>query len=189
LDLQQLLNQLHTLPIDEQRDILVELEKLEAARDRETARGDFMAFVKAMWPAFIEGEHHRIVAEAFGRVLRGECKRLVIAMPPRHSKSEMSSYLLPAWFLGNKPGGKVIQCSNTGELAVGFGRKVRNLVGSDDYQKVFPDVGLQADSKAAGRWSTNNHGEYFAIGVGGTVTGKGADLLVVDDAHSSRMRP
>jgi predicted phage terminase large subunit-like protein len=186
LDLQQLLNQLHTLPIDEQRDILVELEKLEAARDRETARGTFMPFVRRMWPAFIAGEHHAVMAEAFERVLRGECKRLIINMPPRHTKSEFASYLLPAWFLGNKPGGKVIQCSNTGELAVGFGRKVRNLVGSEDYQGVFPGIGLQADSKAAGRWQTNHHGEYFAIGVGGTVTGKGADLLIVDDPHSEQ---
>jgi predicted phage terminase large subunit-like protein len=186
MDLTQLLNQLPTLPIDEQRDILKMLEDLEAARERETARGDFMAFVKAMWPAFIEGEHHKIMAEAFGRVLRGQCKRLIINLPPRHTKSEFASYLLPAWFLGNKPAGKVIQASNTGELAVGFGRKVRNLVGSEDYQAIFPGVALQADSKAAGRWSTNQSGEYFAIGVGGTVTGKGADLAVIDDPHSEQ---
>jgi predicted phage terminase large subunit-like protein len=184
MDLTQLLNQLPTLPIDEQRDILKMLEDLEAARDRETARGDFLQFVKAMWPAFIEGQHHKIMAEAFGRVLRGECKRLIINMPPRSTKSEFASYLLPAWFLGNRPNGKVIQASNTGELAVGFGRKVRNLVGSEDYQQIFSGVGLQADSKAAGRWSTNRDGEYFAIGVNGTVTGKGADLLVIDDPHS-----
>jgi predicted phage terminase large subunit-like protein len=184
MDLQALLNQLHLLPADEQRDILRMLDELEAARGREGARGDFMAFVKRMWPAFIEGEHHKVMAEAFGRVLSGKCKRLIINMPPRHTKSEFASYLLPAWFLGNKPDGKVIQASNTGDLAVGFGRKVRNLVGSDDYQDVFPGVGLQADSKAAGRWMTNRGGEYFAIGVGGTVTGKGADVLVIDDPHS-----
>ena len=107
-------------------------------------------------------------------------------MPPRHTKSEFASYMLPAWFLGRFPNKKIIQCSNTAELAVGFGRKVRNLVGSEQYAKVFPDVSLRSDSKAAGRWSTSGNGEYFAIGVGGTVTGKGADLLIIDDPHSEQ---
>ena len=94
--------------------------------------------------------------------------------------------MLPAWFLGRFPGKKIIQCSNTAELAVGFGRKVRNLVDSEVYAKIFPNVALRSDSKAAGRWSTNANGEYFAIGVGGTVTGKGADLLIIDDPHSEQ---
>lgn len=186
MELPTLLDQVSRLPLDEQRDILRMLDELEAARRREGARGDFMQFVKAMWPAFIEGEHHKVMAEAFGRVLRGECKRLIINMPPRHTKSEFASYLLPAWFLGNAPHKKIIQCSNTADLAVGFGRKVRNLVGAEDYQGIFTGVGLQADSKAAGRWSTNRTGEYFAIGTGGTVTGKGADLLIIDDPHSEQ---
>jgi predicted phage terminase large subunit-like protein len=103
-----------------------------------------------------------------------------------NTKSEFASYLLPAWYLGRYPNKKIIQCSNTAELAVGFGRKVRNLVDSDLYAKVFPEVKLRQDSKAAGRWSTNANGEYFAIGVGGTVTGKGADLLIIDDPHSEQ---
>jgi predicted phage terminase large subunit-like protein len=107
-------------------------------------------------------------------------------MPPRHTKSEFASFMLPAWFLGRFPGKKIIQCSNTAELAVGFGRKVRNLVDSEVYAKIFPNVALRSDSKAAGRWSTNANGEYFAIGVGGTVTGKGADLLIIDDPHSEQ---
>jgi predicted phage terminase large subunit-like protein len=107
-------------------------------------------------------------------------------MPPRHTKSEFASYLLPAWFLGKFPHKKVIQTSHTAELAVGFGRKVRNLVDQEVYAKIFPGVGLQADSKAAGRWATNKQGDYFAIGVGGAVTGKGADLLIIDDPHSEQ---
>jgi predicted phage terminase large subunit-like protein len=107
-------------------------------------------------------------------------------MPPRHTKSEFASFLLPAWFLGKFPHKKIIQCSNTAELAVGFGRKVRNLLDSDVYTKVFPGIALRQDSKAAGRWATNKSGEYFAIGVGGTVTGKGADLLIIDDPHSEQ---
>jgi predicted phage terminase large subunit-like protein len=103
-----------------------------------------------------------------------------------NTKSEFGSYLLPAWFLGKMPTKKIIQTSHTADLAVGFGRKVRNLVDTEHYKKVFPGVGLVADSKAAGRWSTNKGGEYFAIGVGGAVTGKGADLLIIDDPHSEQ---
>jgi predicted phage terminase large subunit-like protein len=126
------------------------------------------------------------MARAFERVARGEVKRLIINMPPRHTKSEFASYLLPSWFLGMYPGKKIIQTSHTAELAVGFGRKVRNLVDSDAYKDIFPDVALQSDSKAAGRWATNYGGDYFAIGVGGAVTGKGADLLIIDDPHSEQ---
>jgi hypothetical protein len=107
-------------------------------------------------------------------------------MPPRHTKSEFASYLLPAWFLGQFPGKKVIQTSHTAELAVGFGRKVRNLVDTETYQEIFPELHLQSDSKAAGRWNTSKGGDYFAIGVGGAVTGKGADILIIDDPHSEQ---
>jgi hypothetical protein len=126
------------------------------------------------------------MAKKFEEIAEGKLKRLIICMPPRHTKSEFGSYLLPSWFLGRFPNKKIIQCSNTAELAVGFGRKVRNLVDGETYAKVFPNVSLRHDSKAAGRWSTNANGEYFAIGVGGTVTGKGADLLIIDDPHSEQ---
>ena len=126
------------------------------------------------------------MARAFEKVARGEIKRLIVNMPPRHTKSEFASYLLPAWFLGKYPEKKVIQTSHTAELAVGFGRKVRNLVDSEAYKEIFSGVGLQADSKAAGRWATNQGGDYFAIGVGGAVTGKGADILIIDDPHSEQ---
>lgn len=145
-----------------------------------------MQFVKRVWPNFINGAHHVRMARAFERVARGECKRLIINMPPRHTKSEFASYLLPAWFLGNFPAKKVIQTSHTAELAVGFGRKVRNLVDSDHYKSIFPELALQSDSKAAGRWNTSKGGDYFAIGVGGAVTGKGADILIIDDPHSEQ---
>ena len=153
---------------------------------QEKAKNDFMAYVKYVWPNFINGRHHEKMARAFEKVASGEVKRLIINMPPRHTKSEFASYLLPSWFLGKFPDKKIIQTSHTAELAVGFGRKVRNLVDSDRYKDVFPQVALQADSKAAGRWATNYAGEYFAIGVGGAVTGKGADLLIIDDPHSEQ---
>jgi len=170
----------------EKQELLVLLEELEQAKNREKCHEEFMSFVGEMWSAFIHGKHHEIMADAFERVAKGELKRLIINMPPRHTKSEFASYLLPAWFLGRFPDKKIIQTAHTAELAVGFGRKVRNLVNSNDYKEVFPDVSLQSDSKAAGRWNTNKGGEYFAIGVGGAVTGKGADLLIIDDPHSEQ---
>ena len=181
-----LLKNLPNLPENEQREILALIEEQEEAESKEEARDGFMPFIKRVWPAFIEGRHHKIMGDAFERVARGELKRLIINMPPRHTKSEFASYLLPAWFLGRFPDKKIIQTAHTAELSVGFGRKVRNLVDSDDYKTVFPNMGLRADSKAAGRWSTSKGGEYFAIGVGGAVTGKGADLLIIDDPHSEQ---
>ena len=184
--LQSYLSKIDSLPYEEQREILSLLDKLEDARERERVVQRFIPFVKKVWPAFIEGEHHKIMADAFERVVSGKMKRLIVNMPPRHTKSEFASYLLPAWFLGRAPEKKVIQTAHTAELAVGFGRKVRNLVGDVSFQEIFPGTKLRQDSKAAGRWNTNAEGEYFAIGVGGAVTGKGADLLIIDDPHSEQ---
>jgi len=174
------------MPEDQQAVFLKMAADYMESLGREKAQDNFMDFVHSMWPGFINGAHHKVMAKKFQEIAEGKCKRLIINMPPRHTKSEFASYMLPAWFLGKFPDKKIIQCSNTAELAVGFGRKVRNLVGSDAYHKVFPEVGLKADSKAAGRWDTNKGGTYFAIGVGGTVTGKGADLLIIDDPHSEQ---
>jgi predicted phage terminase large subunit-like protein len=185
-EVQRLLQSLSTMSDAQIRDLYATVEEHEVLSERERARKSFMGFVKKVWPSFIEGAHHKRMARAFERVANGECKRLIINMPPRHTKSEFASYLLPAWFLGNSPHKKVIQTSHTAELAVGFGRKVRNLVDSEDYASIFPGVSLQSDSKAAGRWNTNHNGDYFAIGVGGAVTGKGADILIIDDPHSEQ---
>ena len=170
----------------EQEKLLAELDKLGELKKRKLSQTRFLKFVEAVWPSFISGRHHTKMADAFERVAAGKCKRLIINMPPRHTKSEFASYLLPAWFLGKYPHKKVIQISHTAELAVGFGRKVRNLVDMEVYTDIFPGVALQSDSKAAGRWATNKGGDYFAIGVGGAVTGKGADLLIIDDPHSEQ---
>jgi predicted phage terminase large subunit-like protein len=174
------------LPVNVQEQVFEDLHELKKAKKREEAQASFGKFVKAMWPGFIDGRHHKVMAKKFEEIAQGKLKRLIINMPPRHTKSEFASFMLPSWFLGMYPGKKIIQCSNTSELAVGFGRKVRNLVDSEAYADIFPNVALRADSKAAGRWATNGNGEYFAIGVGGTVTGKGADLLIIDDPHSEQ---
>ena len=175
-----------SLPSDKKQEIIALLNELEEAKDKEQSKDNFLTFVKRMWPAFISGRHHKTMADAFERVASGELKRLIINMPPRHTKSEFASYLFPAWFLGKYPEKKIIQTAHTAELAVGFGRKVRNLINQEDFQNVFSGISLSADSKAAGRWNTNKNGDYFAIGVGGAVTGKGADVLIIDDPHSEQ---
>ena len=149
------------------------------------ARTDFLSFVKCVWPEFIEGSHHRLVAEKFNKLATGELKRLIINMPPRHTKSEFASYLLPSWMVGRNPKLKIIQATHTGELAIKFGRKAKHLIDSEEYSKIF-QTRLQEDSKAAGRWETAQGGEYFAAGVGGAITGRGADLLIIDDPHSEQ---
>jgi predicted phage terminase large subunit-like protein len=183
---QEIIEAIMKMPDEMASEMMNMFEVYKQSLNIEQAQGDFMKFVAEMWPGFIHGRHHKVMARKFEEIAEGKIKRLIINMPPRHTKSEFASYLLPAWFLGKYPGKKIIQTSNTAELAVGFGRKVRNLVSSEQYHKIFPNVNLRSDSKAAGRWATNQNGEYFAIGVGGTVTGKGADLLIIDDPHSEQ---
>jgi len=164
---------------------IAKIGQLLKADNIERCKENFLPFVNNMWSSFVAGEHHAIMANAFERVADGSLKRLIINMPPRHTKSEFASFLFPAWYLGKFPDRKIIQTAHTAELAVGFGRKVRNLVNTPDYQAVFPTK-LSSDSKAAGRWNTHKGGDYFAIGVGGAVTGKGADVLIIDDPHSEQ---
>ena len=164
-----------------QKELLEEqLRKLDLAEKR------FIPFVKHVWPEFIEGDHHRKIAQKFEDIASGKIKRLIVNMPPRHTKSEFASYLFPAWMVGKNPKLKVIQTTHTGELAVRFGRKMKNLVDQESFRQVFEDCRIAADSKAAGRWETNKGGEYYAAGIGGAITGRGADLLIIDDPHSEQ---
>ena len=176
---------INKLPAEARKEFLRYKIKLEEKRKESAIKNDFMAFVKYVWPDFIEGSHHKIMADKFNKVARGELKRIIINMAPRHTKSEFSSYLLPAWMIGKNPKLKIIQATHTTELAVRFGRKAKHLIDSEEYQKIYPTK-LREDSKAAGRWETNEGGEYFAAGVGGSITGRGADLLIIDDPHSEQ---
>jgi predicted phage terminase large subunit-like protein len=169
---------------EEQVQLQALLKELEKRKRREECQKDFLSFVRAMWPEFIESSHHRRMAKLFNDIADGKLKRLIISLPPRHTKSEMTSYLFPAWYMGKYPDRKAIQVSNTGELAEGFGRKVRNLMETDEYKEIFPDVALRADSKAAGRWNTNYNGDYFACGVGAALAGRGANIALLDDVHT-----
>ena len=171
-------------------DVVREILALEQAKItlsvRTKAQESFMTFVKHVYDGFIEGTHHKQVAKQFEKLAVSPGSRIIVNMPPRHTKSEFASYMLPAWLIGKNPELKIIQTTHTAELAVRFGRKVRNLMETDIYKEIFPDVDLRADSKAAGRWDTGQGGEYFAAGVGGAITGRGADLLIIDDPHSEQ---
>jgi predicted phage terminase large subunit-like protein len=164
-------------------DLLEEWEKREEARK---ARESLLTFVKAINPDYKIGAHHKILAQKLEKAARGELDRLATAIAPRFGKSLLLSLYFPAWFMGNFPEQKLIISSHTADLAVDFGKKVRNLLDTPQYKAIFPGVALAADSKSAGRWNTNAGGEFFAVGVGGAVAGRGADLLIVDDPFSEQ---
>ena len=168
------------------REVLALEEMQQKLIIREKAQKDFMVFVKYVYENFIEGTHHKKIATLFEKLSTTPGSRIIVNMPPRHTKSEFASYLLPAWLIGKNPKLKIIQTTHTAELAVRFGRKVRNLMELQIYKDIFPDVDLRIDSKAAGRWETGQGGEYYAAGVGGAITGRGADLLIIDDPHSEQ---
>ena len=154
--------------------------RLAQIERNETCRDDFLTFVRTMWPQFITGRHHEIIAEKLARVAAGELKRLIINMAPRHTKSEFASFLFPAWMMGRNPSMKIIQATHTTELAVNFGRKTKNLIDREDYKEIFPEVQLAVDSKASGRWDTSSGGMYYAVGVGSNLAGRGGDLVIID---------
>ena len=177
---------LDALPDEVLKEVLLLEEQQKRLLTREQAQEKFMPYVKHVYDGFIEGTHHRIIAEKLERIANGELKRLIVNMPPRHSKSEFASYLMPSWFLGRNPKLKIIQATMNTELAVRFGRKVRDLIADPIYREIFPNTDLKPDSQAAGRWETSAGGEYFAAGVGAAMTGRGADLLIIDDPHSEQ---
>jgi predicted phage terminase large subunit-like protein len=176
---------LNKLPVDSRKEFMKYAIKLDEKKREEKVHKDFLTFVKSVWPDFVEGKHHKKIADQFNRLAEGKINRLIINMPPRHTKSEFASFLLPAWMIGKHPKLKIIQTTHTTELAVRFGRKAKHLIDSQDYKKYFKTT-LREDSQAAGRWETEQGGEYFAAGVGSAITGRGADLLIIDDPHSEQ---
>ena len=179
------LDKIKNLPPDVKKDFMKMYIRYGDKKKESLIKNDFMAFVKHCWPDFIEGQHHKTIAEKFNKISTGELKRVIINMPPRHTKSEFASFLLPAWMIGRNPKLKIIQSTHTTELAVRFGRKAKTLMDTEEYKQIF-NTRLRQDSQAAGKWETEQGGEYFAAGVGGAITGRGADLLIIDDPHSEQ---
>lgn len=170
----------------EQEQIAAIIDELDRRRHAKECRDDLLTFCKHMDPSYVVATHHKKLAELLMQIAYGFKDRIAVSIPPRHGKSHLISTLFPAWFLGKFPDKKVLMVSNKADLAVDFGRKVRNLIADEKYQGVFPGITLAQDSKSAGRWSTNKGGEYFATGVGGAIAGRGADLLLVDDPHDEQ---
>ncbi len=162
------------------------VDELSNRKYKDRVYDDLIEFCKHMQPDYKVGKHHRILANLLMDIEQGKKDRICVNIPPRHGKSQLVSIMFPAWFLGRNPNKKVMMVSHTTDLAVDFGRKVRNLIASDDYKKIFPEVQLAVDSKSAGRWNTNFGGEYYACGIGSALAGRGADLLLVDDPHSEQ---
>ena len=173
------------LPADVRRQFALLAAQYGEKKKTTGIQNNFMDFVKHVWPDFIEGKHHKKIADKFDKLAQGKIKRLIINMPPRHTKSEFGSYLLPAWMVGRNPKLKIIQSTNTTELSVRFGRKAKQLMDSPEYKEVFK-TRLREDSQAAGKWETEQGGEYYAAGVGSAITGRGADLLIIDDPHTEQ---
>ena len=157
LSLKEIVEKIEKLPPELRRKAKKKLIQLSRKKTLNEIQGDFLTFVKHMWPDFIEGSHHKVIADKFNKLATGEIKRLIINMPPRHTKSEFASYLLPAWMIGRNPKLKIIQATHTAELAVRFGRKAKHLMDTEEYKKVFV-TRLMEDSKAAGRWETDQGG-------------------------------
>lgn len=178
--------QIEQLPDDQKRELLGLLERRKKLLDIEQSRAGFIPFVNRVWPQFIAGHHHKIMADAFERIKEGKLRRLIISMPPRHTKSEFGSWLLPAWYLGHFPDKKILHASHTADLTANFGRKIRDLIEEGVYKEVFPDTVLKSDAKSSGKWQTTKGGQYYAAGVGGALAGRGADLAIIDDPISEQ---
>ena len=185
-EIQQMLDNLDVYTAEEVAEIDRLVDELDARRRNQAAYDDLIEFCKRMQPDFIVGKHHRILADMLMDIEQGNKDRICVNIPPRHGKSNLVSIMYPAWFLGRNPNKKVMMVSHTTDLAVDFGRKVRNLIATEEYATIFPTVKLAIDSKSAGRWNTSVGGEYYACGIGSSIAGRGADLLLVDDPHSEQ---
>lgn len=152
---------------------------------RELARRRLLNFVTYNFEGYDINWHHRVIAEKLEAVERGDIKRLMIFMPPRAGKSEICAIQFPAWYLGRHPDRDIITASYSSDLAVDFGRRVRNIVNTESYSRLFKTK-LSEDNQSAGKWTTKERGEYLAAGVGGGITGRGADVLILDDVVKNR---
>lgn len=174
-----------------------QLQPLPAPTAEDYAFSRLISYAAYQWPGYRDAGHHRLIARHLEAVERGDIKRLMITMPPRHGKSMLASEFFPAWYLGRNPDHYVVTATYAQELADDFGRKVKNQIEDAAYQAVFPGVGLADDSKSAKRFhiegqdggyehSTPQRGAFYAVGVGGPLTGRGAHLLLIDDPVKNR---
>ena len=185
-EIEALMRALPTMSVKDKIELFDDLEIRERRASLITAQTNMLGFANAVYPGFKIGPQHRKLAKIFTDVIEGRKKRVIINIAPRMGKSEFSSYLFPAYFLGKFPEKKIIMGTHTAGLSEDFGRRVRNLIDTEEYHDIFPDTRVAADQKAAGKWSTAAGGQYYAAGVGGALAGRGADLFVIDDPHSEQ---
>jgi len=171
---------------EQMADMLSLLDELDARKRRSIAQNDFLAFIAAVDPTYKFGVHLKRLGGLLMDVEKGDKDRIAVSMAPRFGKSQAISIYYPAWYLGRHPDHKVIVASHTSDLAVTMGRKVRNLMQTPEYQKIFPEVRIASDAKAAGQWNTNKGGEFYTTGVGGALAGRGGHLIIVDDPLSEQ---
>ena len=186
IELEAMQKALPYMSVQEKMELFDDLELREKRASLKAASTNMLGFAQAVYPNFKVGPHHKKLAKIFTDVVEGRKKRVIINIAPRMGKSEFSSYLFPAYFLGKYPEKKIIMGTHTAGLSEDYGRRIRNLIDSDEYREVFPQTMVADDQKAAGKWSTSAGGQYYAAGVGGALAGRGADLFVIDDPHSEQ---
>ena len=186
LELEALQKALPHMSAVEKAELLQDLEEREKRARLAAAQDNMLGFATSVYPGFKIGPHHKKLAKIFTDVIEGKKKRVIINIAPRMGKSEFSSYLFPAYFLGKYPQKKIIMGTHTAGLSEDFGRRIRNLIDTEEYREIFPATVVADDQKAAGKWSTSVGGQYYAAGVGGALAGRGADLFVIDDPHSEQ---
>jgi predicted phage terminase large subunit-like protein len=174
------------LPRSEAAELLVMFDELEERKRVQLAQDDFLAFIAALDKTYKFGVHLKRLGALLMDVEQNIKNRIAVSMAPRMGKSQMISIYYPAWYLGKHPDHKVIVASHTADLALVMARKVRNLINTAEYKRIFPQTCIAADAKAAGQWNTTRGGEYFSIGVGGALAGRGAHLIVADDPLSEQ---
>lgn len=174
------------MPHAEAAELLAMFDELEERKAVQAAQNDFLAFIAAVDKNYKFGAHLKRLGNLLMDVEQNVKNRIAVSMAPRMGKSQMISIYYPAWYLGRHPDHKVIVASHTADLAVVMARKVRNLIQSPEYARIFPNTKIASDAKAAAQWNTTQGGEYFAIGVGGALAGRGAHLIIADDPLSEQ---
>lgn len=175
-----------SMPTKDVIELLAMLDELDQRKNITVCQMDFLAFIAELDPKYKFGTHLKRLGALLMDVEEGVKDRIAVSMAPRMGKSQMISIYYPAWYLGRHPDHKVIVASHTADLAVVMARKVRNIINTPEYQRIFPDTRIASDAKAAGQWNTTKGGEYFSIGVGGALAGRGAHLIIADDPLSEQ---
>ena len=173
-----------------QADLSAQVKAEQELAKRILSRKRLLPFVERFNPDYLAGWVHKDICQRLEKfseqVANKESPRLMLFMPPRHGKSTLASVAFPAWHLGRHPDHEFISCSYSGSLAMSFSRKVRQLLREPVYKNVFEKSRLDKDSQSVESWQTTQGGGYVAAGVGGGITGKGANVLVIDDPVKNR---